>query len=70
MLVPYKVRVELIGVNTTFGVYIGRSIDEPLPADFASNPEYVIGEIMTLVVPVTRLNTHHPWTRRREITTW
>ena len=52
MLVPYKVRVELIGVNTTFGVYIGRSIDEPLPADFAGNPEYVIGEIMTLVVPV------------------
>ena len=52
MIVPYHVRVELIGVNTTFGVYIGRSIDEPLPADFAGISRYVIGEIMTLIVPV------------------
>jgi len=52
MLVPYKVRVELIGVNTTFGVYIGRSVDEPLPANFAGNPEYVIGDITTLIVPI------------------
>jgi len=52
LIVPYRIRVELIGVNTTFGVYIGRSIDEPLPADFVDNPKYVIGEIMTLIVPV------------------
>ena len=52
MIVPYRIRVELIGVNTTFGVYIGRSIDEPLPADFINNPKYVIGDITTLIVPV------------------
>ena len=52
MIVPYRIRVELIGVNTTFGVYIGRSIDEPLPADFIGNPKYIIGEIMTLIVPI------------------
>ena len=52
MIIPYHIRVEPIGVNATFGVYIGRSIDEPLPADFAGTPRYVIGEIMTLIVPV------------------
>ena len=52
MIVPYRIRVELIGVNTTFGVHIGRSIDEPLPADFAEYPKYAIGDITTLIIPV------------------
>ena len=46
MIVPYKIKVEIWGLSATLSVYIGKSEDEPLPADFKGNAKYVAG-IMT-----------------------
>jgi len=52
MIVPYKIKVEIWGLSATLSVYIGKSEDEPLPADFRSNPKYASG-VMTVLPGIT-----------------
>jgi len=48
MIVPYKIKVEVWGVSATLSLYVGRSEDEPLPADFKGSAKYVAG-VMTVL---------------------
>lgn len=48
MLVPYRITVEAWGVAGLFTIFIGRSVDEPLPAAFKDNTKYVAGQMSIL----------------------
>ena len=56
MLIPYKIRVTVYGIYIppsiilpSLDIFVGRSIDKPLPADFKSSGEYTVGMMTCLV---------------------